>query len=87
MQNLSDTIRQLNVDTDREANRWFREKRRIGLPVVFWRMLQKGMRACFLEGGFRKGFLGLMRAVNESLYELFSYAKCWELKERERGRM
>ena len=87
IENFTGMIKQLNRETDLEAERWFREKRRVFLPLVFWRMFHRFMKTYFFEKGWRDGFFGFMRAAHHSLYELISYTKYWELTERERGRM
>lgn len=84
---FTETVRRLNTETDLEAQKWFREKQKILFPVVLWRAFRRFVSIYFFEGRYRDGFFGFMRAVNGSLYQLMSYAKYWELMERERGRM
>ena len=86
-ENFADWVKRLNSETNVEAERWFRENRKIRLPIVFWNMLRNFVKTYFFEGGWRDGFFGFMRAANGSLYQLISYSKYWEFKERERGRM
>ena len=84
---FSDTIKQLNQETDLEAAKWFQDRRKVALPIILLKMKWQFMKTYFFEGAWRNGFFGFMRAVNNSLYQLISYTKYWELTERERGRM
>jgi hypothetical protein len=84
---FTETIEKLNRQTDLEARRWFEEKRKVGLPVLFWRMFERFFKAYWIRGGFRNGWNGFVTAVNHSLYQILAYAKYWELREREKGKM
>ena len=85
--NFTETVKQLNDETNREGEKWFREGRKVHLMFVFWNMLTRFIRMYFLNGRWRGGYVGFMEAFNASLYHLLSYTKYWELNERERGRM
>jgi len=87
MVNFAGVVKKLNEDTSAEAEQWFREGRKVLLLVVFWNMFQQFITVYFVKGSWRYGYTGFMSAVNSLLYPLISYAKYWELKERERGRM
>ena len=84
---FTESVRQLNIETTSEANHWFQSKHKVGFPNVLLLMVLNFLSRYFLKGGWRDGYQGFMRAVNSSLYPLMSYAKLWELVERERGRM
>ena len=83
--NFTNMIGKLNHQTNFEARKWFREKRKVGVFTLSRKMLHRFFKAYFLQQGFRDGWIGFMLAVNGSLYQLLSYAKYWELKEREKG--
>ena len=85
--NFTESVRQLNRDTDAEAQKWFAEKRSVKLPSLFWKMITEFFKIYFMESAWKNGFFGFMRAVNGAFYQLMCYAKYWELTERERGRM
>ena len=83
--NFTNMIGKLNHQTDFEARKWFREKRAIGVPRLLWKMFHRFFKAYVIQRGYLDGWIGYMLAVNSSLYQLFSYAKYWELMEREKG--
>ncbi len=85
--NFAGIVKKLNEDTSAEAEQWFRKGRTVSLVVVFWKMVQQFVTVYFVKGSLRYGYMGFMSAVNSSLYQLISYTKYWELKERERGNM
>jgi len=75
-------LESLNRQTSLEAEKRFHEKRKSGLFLCFYKALDRFMRAFILKQGFRDGFLGFMVAYYAALYQMMSYAKYWELKER-----
>ena len=85
--NFAGIVRKLNEDTSIEAEKWFREGRKVSLAVVFWKMFREFVTVYVLKGAWRYGYMGFMSAVNGSLYPLISYTKYWELIEQKRGRM
>ena len=85
--NFAEMVKRLNQETDSEAEKWFREKRNVWLPVVFLKMKLEFFKVYLFQGGWREGFFGFMRAVHGSLFQLITYTKYWELIEREKGRM
>lgn len=87
LDSFANMIGKLNFQTNFEARKWFREKRNIKLPRLFWKMFHRFFKAYILQKGYQDGFVGLMLAINGSLYQLFSYAKYWELQEKEKGKI
>ncbi len=85
--NFAGIVKKLNEDTSFEGEKWFREGRKVSLAVVFLKMFQQFITIYFVKGSWQYGYMGFMSAVNSSLYQLISYTKYWELKERERGNM
>ena len=84
---FSDVIRDMNQDSTRIAQEWCSEKKKIGIIQVLFRMATGFLGIYFVQGGLRRGFDGFRDAVNRALFELFCYAKYWELIEQEKGRM
>ncbi|OGX04038.1 MAG: hypothetical protein A3G87_09420 [Omnitrophica bacterium RIFCSPLOWO2_12_FULL_50_11] len=84
---FSDVIRDMNQDSTRIAQEWCAEKKKIGIIQVLFRMATGFLGIYFVQGGLRRGFDGFRDAVNRALFELFCYAKYWELIEQEKGRM
>ena len=72
----------LNRQTSLEAEKWFSEKRKIGILLCFYKALDRFLRTFIFKQGFRDGFLGFMVAYYAGLYQVMSYAKYWEFKQR-----
>ena len=85
--NVTETMKQLNEKTQLEGEKWFREKRKVSFFQILVRSKIAFLKAYLLQANIVKGFFGFMQSVNESLYLILSYAKYWELTERERVRM
>ena len=77
----------LNNQTTLEARKWFKEKRKIGLPKTCRKFVDRFLKAYILKQGFRDGLLGFMVSYAGGLYQLLSYAKYWEMLQNDlRGR-
>lgn len=85
--NVTETMKQLNEKTQLEGEKWFREKHKISFFQILIRSKIAFLKTYLFQANFIKGFFGFMQSVNESLYLILTYAKYWELTERERGRM
>jgi len=84
---VQDMIRQINQESSLKAQKWYAEKRKIGIGMVLVSMVQRFFKVYFFRGGIWRGFNGFRDAAHSALFQLFTYAKYWELKEREKGRM
>lgn len=82
---VGDFLQKMNNHTSREAQKWFRDGRRMGLGKCLWRTLDRFFRSYALKQGFRDGIHGLIVAVFAGLYQLVSYAKYLELKKGKIG--
>ena len=78
-----DFFASLNNQTTLEARKWFKEKRKIGFLRMYRKFVDRFLRAYLLKQGFRDGFLGLMVAYGNGLYQVMSYAKYWEMLNKE----
>lgn len=78
--NFHEFIESLNNQTTLEAEKWFNEKRKIGLAKALRKTCDRFLKAYILKKGFLDGFTGLMFAMGAGLYQIFSYAKYSELK-------
>ena len=78
--NFTDAIAKLDRQTDLEAKKWFREKRKVGIFSVLRKTIDRFWRAYFLKEGHKDGVIGLFLAVNSGMYQFLSYAKYWEMK-------
>lgn len=77
---LADAVAKLDRQTDLEAQKWFREKRKVGLLGIVRKMIDRFWKAYVVKEGHRDGVIGLFLAVNGAMYQFLSYAKYWELK-------
>ncbi|MBI3252164.1 MAG: glycosyltransferase family 2 protein [Candidatus Omnitrophica bacterium] len=80
---FTDAIAKLDRQTDLEAQKWFREKRRVGVFSILRKMVDRFWRAYFGKEGHRDGVIGLFLAVNSGMYQFLSFAKYWEMKKAE----
>ncbi len=78
--NFTDAIAKLDRQTDLEARKWFREKRKIGVFTTVRKTIDRFWRAYFSKQGYRDGVIGLFLAVNSGMYQFLSFAKYWEMK-------
>jgi len=79
---FTDAISKLDRQTDLEAKKWFREKRKVGVLGTVRKMIDRFCRAYFKKEGHKDGVIGLFMAVNAGMYQFLSFAKCWEMKNR-----
>lgn len=70
----------LNSQTSLEAEKWFNEKRKIGAPKMLWKACDRFFRAYIRKQGYKDGIVGFVVALHGALYQVFSYAKYWEIK-------
>ena len=77
---FTDTIAKLDRQTDLEARKWFREKRKVGVLGTIRKMIDRFWRAYYSKKGHRDGVVGLFLAVNSGMYQFLSFAKYWEMK-------
>jgi len=74
-------ISALNSQTTKEAEKWSREKREISFLTLCRKMLDRFLRRFLMKKGYRDGFMGVVIAFSDSLYQFFSYAKYWEKRQ------
>ncbi|PIQ83290.1 MAG: hypothetical protein COV75_08300 [Candidatus Omnitrophica bacterium CG11_big_fil_rev_8_21_14_0_20_63_9] len=80
---LSDFIEKLNRQTTLEANKWIAGGRKVTLGKALWRAADRFWRAYVAKQGFRDGMLGFLVAWFASAYQVLSYAKYLEAKQRQ----
>lgn len=73
-------IAKLNTQTTLEAEKWITDKRKVSLPKIFFKMTERFYRNYIGKKGYADGFLGFFMSIGHSLYQLFTYAKYWEIK-------
>jgi glycosyltransferase involved in cell wall biosynthesis len=80
--NFEHFLNKVNGQTTLEAAKWFREKRKIGIGKALWRAWDRFSRTYFTKQGYKDGYIGFMAAFLAGLYQLLSYAKYVELKNK-----
>ncbi|MFA4991765.1 MAG: HAD-IIIA family hydrolase [Candidatus Omnitrophota bacterium] len=82
-EDFSELFRGLDAQTTREAEKWFNEKRKIGVFKMLWKAGDRFFRAYSRKQGYKDGIVGFVVAMNGALYQVFSYAKYWEMRNAE----
>lgn len=77
---FTDAVAKLDRQTDLEAKKWFREKRKVGVFGTIRKMIDRFWRAYIKKQGYKDGVIGLFLAVNSGMYQFLSFAKYWEMK-------
>ncbi len=77
---FTDAIAKLDRQTDLEAKKWTREKRRVTIFDTLRKMFVRFWKAYFSKQGYKDGVIGLFLAVNSGMYQFLSFAKYWEMK-------
>lgn len=75
-------LESLNRQTTLEARKWFEEKRVVGPVRCFVKAFTRFLKRYFFKQGFRDGTLGFTVAFFDSLYQILSYVKYWELRKK-----
>jgi len=78
--NFSHFLQSLDRQTTLEAEKWFNESRPIGPFKCFVKAWTRFIKRYFLKQGYRDGTVGFVVAFFDSLYQILSYVKYWELK-------
>ncbi|MFC1753119.1 glycosyltransferase family 2 protein [Thermoproteota archaeon] len=77
---FTDFLQKLNRQTTLEAEKWISTGRKMSFAHALWRTNDRFYRKFIGKQGYRDGFMGFMLAVLDSIYQIISYAKYWELK-------
>ncbi len=81
--NLNHFFSSLNSQTTLEAEKWFREKRVISFSTLCRKMIDRFLRRFLFKKGYKDGFMGVIIAFSDSLYQFLSFAKYWERKQQD----
>ena len=76
----------INRQTTLEARKWIQTGRKMSAGRATWRTVDRFFRRFIGKQGFRDGFIGFMIAFFDSLYQILSYAKYWEMSRLRRSR-
>ena len=78
-QNFWHFVDKLNRQTTLEAEKWILDGRKVTMLNSFRKTMDRFLRNYILKNGWKDGFLGFIMSAFHGLYQLFSYAKYWEL--------
>lgn len=81
-ENLEKWITKFNRETTLEADKWIRDGRKVSLPSILRKTVDRFLKNYFLKQGWRHGFPGFLMSCFHGLYQLLSYAKYREMKKR-----
>ncbi|MEK6732050.1 MAG: glycosyltransferase family 2 protein [Candidatus Omnitrophota bacterium] len=79
-EDFAELFRGLDSQTMLEAQKWFNEGRKVGVGLMLWKACDRFFRAYIAKKGYKDGVVGFVVAMNGALYQIFSFAKYWELK-------
>lgn len=80
---FEDFLNKMNKQTTLEAIKWVKDKRRMGLGRALRRTCDRFLRTFLRKKAYRDGFVGVMISVFAGLYQILSYAKYVEFKEKD----
>jgi glycosyltransferase involved in cell wall biosynthesis len=78
-QNLEQWIGKFNRETTLEADKWLSDGRRVKLPNILRKTVDRFLKNYFGKKGYKYGFMGFLMSAFHGLYQLFSYAKYHEM--------
>lgn len=80
---FADFMNKLNRQTTLEAQKWIYTGRKMTFGVALWRTIDRFFRKFIGKRGYLDGFMGFMLAVFDSIYQITSFAKYWEMKRKD----
>ncbi len=80
--NFEHFFAKLNKQTTLEAQKWIQTGQNMTTGRVIRRSIDRFLRSFIRKRGFKDGFVGFMVAYFASLYQVISYAKYWEMKQK-----
>ncbi|MBI4398031.1 MAG: glycosyltransferase family 2 protein [Candidatus Omnitrophica bacterium] len=80
--NFGEFLGKLNRETALEAEKWIEDGRKVSLAGILRKTVDRFLKNYFLKGGWKDGFQGFLMSYFHSLYQLMSYAKYWEMKQK-----
>ena len=76
---LSDIFHNLNEQSELQAKEWHREGRKFNTARFLRTSCDRTLKKYFLKGGYKGGILGFILSASDGIYQFMSYAKLWEL--------
>jgi len=84
--NIEHFLNSVNRQSSLEALKWVDTKRKMPLPHILWRAVDRFFRRYIRKKGYKDGLYGFIIAYFDSLYQILSYLKYREIKiVKERG--
>jgi histidinol-phosphate phosphatase family protein len=80
--NLGEFVTKFNRETTLEAEKWVKDGRKMSLLKALRKTIDRFLKNYFLKGGWRDGWLGYVMSLFHGLYQLITYAKYREMKQR-----
>jgi glycosyltransferase involved in cell wall biosynthesis len=81
-ENLEQWLAKFNRETTLEADKWIRDGRKVSLLKTLRKTVDRFLKNYFLKEGWKHGFWGFLMSYFHGLYQLISYAKYREMKEK-----
>ena len=79
---VSHFMAKFNRETDLEAQKWVEDKRKMNLGLALYKACDRFFRAYLMKKGYQDGFAGFIFSCFASWYQLLTYAKYWEIKQK-----
>lgn len=76
----SDLMCKVDHQTNFEAKKWFRDKRKINTCICIRKATDRFIKGFILKRGYKDGLIGFMLALSSFIYQILTYAKYRELK-------
>ena len=80
---FTDFLNKMNRQTTWEAKKWVDDGRKMSLARALWKTIDRFFRTYVRKQGHKDGFTGFMVAFFAGLYQIISYVKYWEIKEKQ----
>ncbi len=79
---LEHFLSSINRQSTLEAKKWVNTKRKMTLPIMVWRSVDRFFRRYLRKKGYKDGLYGFIIAYFDSFYQILSYAKYREMLNR-----
>lgn len=80
---FSHFLAKFNRETDLEAAKWIQDGRKMNFWLASYKATDRFFRAFLMKKGYRDGFLGFILSCFSSWYQYVTYAKYWEIKQKQ----
>jgi glycosyltransferase involved in cell wall biosynthesis len=81
---FSHFVDSINRQTTLEAEKWVNDKRPMSLPRAVRKGFDRFVKGYFFKRGYKDGYIGFMVAYFACLYQVLTYAKYRQLKEKKK---